>query len=199
MLGASYSIRRHEDGFYVRFKLPIFFKKFLKNLKYLKNPEKNKNNIYNRKLRMVRNKTFVIEPETKEVKLVNYSKFKEYYFKAKHKIKNDKNIINYINLGLCLLLPANDFKFIPINFGEVYDFVTEGREDATNYFLPGLPLLKNSDGDILALIGIWGEDSAKDAEEKFGINKRTVISELDGKPFSWIDIDAVLGLYNFTK
>ena len=199
MLGASYSIRKIDDEFYIRFKLPLFFKKFLKNLKYLKDPEKNKNNIYNKKLKMIRNKKYIYDKETNKIKLVTYNEFKKYYFEAKHNLKQDKNLFNYINLGICELLPSQDFKFIPINYGDVYDFVTEGVNDATNYILPGLPLLKNSDGDILALIAVWTKDAAQDAEKKFGISKRTVISELDGKPFSWIDIDAVLGLYNFTK
>ena len=199
MLGASYSIRKIEDEFYVRFKLPLFFKKYLKKLKYLKNPEKNKDNIYNRKLKIIRNKKYVYDKENNEIKLVTYNEFKKYYLEAKHNLKQDKSIFDYINLGICELMPSQDFKFIPVNYGEVYDFVTEGINDATNYALPGLPLLKNSDGDILALIGIWAEDAARDAQEKFGISKRTVISELDGKPYSWIDIDAVLGLYNFTK
>ena len=199
MLGASYSIRKIDDEFYIRFKLPLFFKKFLKNLKYLKDPEKNKNNIYNKKLKMIRNKKYIYDKETNEIKLATYNEFKKYYFEAKHSLKQDKSLFNYINLGICELMPSKDFKFIPINYGDVYDFVTEGINDATNYILPGLPLLKNSDGDILALIAIWAKDAAQDAEKKFGISKRTVISELDGKPFSWIDIDAVLGLYNFTK
>ena len=228
MLGASYSIRKikEDNKFFIRFKLPLFFKKYLKNLKYLKNPEKNKDNIYNKKLKMIRNKKYLIlddEDNTNNtrIELLNYDLFKDYYYQAKSNLADlsevsneseisevsevseisnlNKNIKDFINLGICELMPANDFKFLPVNYGDVYDFVTEGVQGATNYVLPGLPLLKNSDGDILALIGIWTEDAARNAEEKFGINKKTVTSELDGKPYSWIDIDSVLGLYNFTK
>ena len=223
ILGASYSIRKikdsedaSEEDFYIRFKLPLIFKKFIKNLKYLKNPERNKDNIYNKKLKMIRNKKYIISEEEKgqgkveKVELINFDSFKKYYYDAKFSLKKDpaiesdsfdssKKLKDLINLGLIELMPTNDFKYIPINYGKVYDFVTEGVNEATNYILPGLPLLKNSDGDILALIGIWTEDAARNADEKFGINKKTIVSELDGKPYSWIDIDSVLGLHNFTK
>ena len=222
MLGASYSIRNISEKkgntkFYIRFKLPIIFKSYLKKLKYLKNPEFNKNNIYNKKLKMIRNKKIIVNTENIEndenaenvknnqytFELINFKDFKEIYKNNIQNLKENKSIINYINLGIIELMPINDFKFIPLKNKDVkdnvYDFVTEGVNDATNYILPGLPLLKNSDGDILALIGIWTKDAANEADEKFGINKRTVLSELDGKPYSWIDIDSVLGLYNFTK
>jgi len=207
MLGASYSIKKEENKFYIRFKLPLFYKIFMKKLNYLKNPKKNLYNIYNEKLKMIRNKKWIIKEN--KLELVSYNEFKDIYHREKLTLKNKRNnfesennieLNELINFGLIELFPINDFIFLPAKENiPVYDFVTEGINGATNYSMPGLPLQKNSDGDILALVAIWTADAARDADKKFGMNKKTVLSQLTGKPFSWIAIDSIIGLYNFTK
>jgi len=209
LLGASYSIRKVNNQFQLRFKLPLIFKYFFKKrfksflIKYYGVE------IYNRKLKMIRNYKLIIDTEENpgEVKEITYSKYKNIYNEIFHsRKKRNLNIIDYINLGIIELLPMKDFALIEIKKDsnldkkQLYDFVTEGRDKGTNYFLSGAPLLKNSDGDILAVAAIWTEDAAMQADKSFGIkNKKNTVSHLTGQVFNWIDLDAVLGLYNFTK
>jgi hypothetical protein len=113
------------------------------------------------------------------------------------------NLVKLINTGYIELICFDDLIFKEVHDPEeiaVYDFITEAREDATNYIFPGTPLLKNSDGDIINVIALWTKDAAEEADQKFGIkSKKTTISPLTGDPYMWIGIDSILGLYNFTN
>ena len=113
------------------------------------------------------------------------------------------NLIKLINIGYIELINFEDLIFNEVSDQEeiaAYDFITEARDDATNYMFPGTPLLKNSDGDIINVIALWTKDAAEEADEKFGIkSKKTTISPLTGDPYMWIGIDSILGLYNFTN
>jgi len=219
ILGASYSIRfdKEINDFLIRFKLPVLFKYLLKSflkdkiesvkntfyyklIKYFENENINFNEskkIINNKFKMFRNFKYSIFDK---VKIINYKDFANYL----DNLDNDKssNILEfYINSGIIELIPIKDLKFIEINEPvKAYDFITEGFEDSTNYILPGTPLMKNSDGDILAVMGVWTEDAAKEADEKFGITiKQNLLNPLTGNVNQWIGIDSILGLYNFTN
>ncbi len=187
LLGASYSIqdvdkmRKHSKPFYIRFKLPLAFYRDDVNEK------------------AYRNYGYVFENDKLLFKNFN---IKEEIFK---RFKNLYNLNDYfklrVNLEHILLIPLTDIKFIKTECKEMYDFITENKEGySTNYSFVGTPLLKNSDGDILAAVAVWTPEAAHDADEKFGIkNKKNVLSQLTGNVQNWIGNDAILGLYEFTK
>jgi hypothetical protein len=80
----------------------------------------------------------------------------------------------------------------------MYDF-TMSRADATNYTIPFGPVLKNSDGDILGVMALFGKESLQEAKVFSPTTKDYYRSFNDGEIQSWITKDAVLGLYNITK
>jgi hypothetical protein len=80
----------------------------------------------------------------------------------------------------------------------MYDF-TMARADATNYTIPFGPVLKNSDGDILGVMALFGKESLQEAKVFSPTTKDYYRSFNDGEIQSWITKDAVLGLYNITK
>ena len=221
VLGASYSIRfdKNINNFLIRFKLPIIFKYLLKTflkekidssentfyyklIKYFEDNNIDFNEskkIINSKFKMFRNFKYSIFDK---IESINYKNFIDYL--KNNKDESDeftKTLEFYINSGIIELIPIRDLKFIELKESvKAYDFITEGFEDSTNYVLPGTPLMKNSDGDILAVMGVWTEDAAKEADEKFGITiKQNLLNPLTGNVNQWIGIDSILGLYNFTN
>ncbi len=93
-----------------------------------------------------------------------------------------------------------DLKLLPIENDIMYD-LTMPNADAQNYFMPMTPLMKNSDGDVLGVIGMHTSDAADECAEKFGtMLKQKFLSLNDGKVQNWgIKLDAALGLFNSTK
>jgi hypothetical protein len=188
LLGASYSVQNTasivqnaENQFYIRFKLPLAFYRDDVNLK------------------AYRNYGYVFENDKLRFKTFKNIK-KEVFYRYK-KSTNDNDFKLHVNFEHIILIPLTDIKFIKTECKEMYDFVTENRDgNSDNFAFAGTPLMKNSDGDILATLALWTPEAARDAEEKFGIkNKRNVLSQLTGKVQSWIGNDAILGLYEFTK
>lgn len=111
------------------------------------------------------------------------------------------NLWEHVISGHTELIKANDLQFIKVDQDkktDMYDFTMQ-RADATNYTIPFGPLLKNSDGDILGVIGIFGQESLEEAKEFSPETKDYFKSFNDGEIQSWITKDAVLGLYNITK
>lgn len=98
-----------------------------------------------------------------------------------------------------LLIKVEDLEFNIIeNREDMYDY-SMARADATNYTIPFGPILKNSDGDILGIIGIFGKESLEEAKEFSPLTKDYYRNFNDGEVQNWISKDSVLGLYNITK
>jgi len=118
---------------------------------------------------------------------------KEQYFKTSVPLAED------INAGIALAVPFNSCVLEEVQTDEIlYDLTCE-RHDATNYSIPMSPILKNSDGDILAASGIFTKEALKDAEKFSPSNKEYYKNLNDGKIEQWIADDAILGLYNATN
>jgi hypothetical protein len=80
----------------------------------------------------------------------------------------------------------------------MYDLTSENHE-ATNYALPFTPYLKNSDGDILTLAGIFLKE-ANESAKTFSPENKDYYKDLNsGDIINWIADDAILGLYASTK
>jgi len=211
LLGASYSIRQIEEDdetkFHLRFKIPNYFFNKYKDLVCEKQNEHTSNNDYYilKKISRMFRYHFIEDKEFghEEGKLI----FIDFARKLPFKLKTESNnsFFKGIKSEELILIPLKDLKFEEIsekdfNDINIYDFITEGREEATNYMFPFAPLQKNSDGDILACIALWTKDAAEQAEKKFGIKtKENVLNQLDGKVSSWIKNDAIQGLYEFTN
>lgn len=116
---------------------------------------------------------------------------------AKEKINNNinKNILD----GKIRLLPMTSFKIIESKENiNLYDF-TMPRADATNYAFAFTPMLKNSDGDILTLSAIYGDESIEDAQVFKPAHKEWFRNLNDGNIKNYISDDAILGLFAATK
>lgn len=111
----------------------------------------------------------------------------------------EDNLISMIRSGRIELLPCADFAFVEVLDKTMWD-LTMPNINAQNYFFGGSPLLKNSDGDVLAVIGMHTKDAALECSKKFGTeNKQKFLNLSDGKVQNWgIKLDAALGLYNAT-
>lgn len=172
-LGAMYSITRgHKDSRKINYMLPEFFKSHplvTNNFIKFKNDVKHINSIL-----------FAIDDDLKE---------------TVQETDLWKRMLN----GDILLIKARDIQFVKMEHKiDMYDFTMQ-RADATNYSIPFSPILKNSDGDILGVIGIFGRESLQEAQEFSPENRDYFRSFNDGEIQSWITKDAVLGLYNVTK
>jgi len=219
-LGASYSVRylpidqenqkSNIKFFHIRFKLPFYyFKKIYDELNQI---ELNEEKIFEELSAFTFFRLFGYIIENDKVQYKKFKNFKDnkeniisiinYFEEIDYLYKNNKinETIKMINENSLLLIPIKDLKFIPEENFEAYDIVTEGRDGNTNFILPSTPLLKNSDGDILAVVALHTPEAAKNAEKSFGIKtKENLVNSLTGKPTNWITNDAVLGLYEFTK
>ncbi len=172
-LGAMYSITRgYKDSRKINYQLPEFFSchpKITNNFIRFKNDVKHINSILS-----------LIDDNKKETVI-------------------NSNLWNRVLNGDIVLIKASDLQFVKMEHKvDMYDFTMQ-RVDATNYSIPFGPILKNSDGDILGVIGIFGKESLKEAQEFSPENRDYFRSFNDGELQSWITKDAVLGLYNITK
>ena len=83
---------------------------------------------------------------------------------------------------------------------KLYDFVMGGEGDSNNYLLPLGPFNKNSDGDILTIMGLMSEDAIASAKKHALTDASRMRDALDPDSVSnWIQKDAVGGLYVATK
>ena len=83
---------------------------------------------------------------------------------------------------------------------KMYDFVMGGEGDSNNYLLPLGPFSKNSDGDILTIMGLMSEDAIESAKKHALTDASRMRDALDPDNVSnWIQKDAVGGLYVATK
>jgi hypothetical protein len=111
---------------------------------------------------------------------------------------NSKIWKSFINNEI-LLIKTEDLQFVKLgNKSDMYDYTMQ-LANATTFTPPFGPMLKNSDGDILGLIGIFGKESLQEAKEFSPERKDYFRSFNDGEIQNWITKDAVLGLYNTTK
>jgi len=80
-----------------------------------------------------------------------------------------------------------------------YDLVM-GYGNANNYLLFSGPFAKNSDGDILAIMGIMSKEGIESAKQQMITNVEQVRNALDpDSMYNWIQKDATAGLYVGTK
>jgi hypothetical protein len=142
----------------------------------------------------------------KFIKFKNDETHKEYIISKMDEDKKQTifktDLWKQFNSGKVLLIKTSDLVFELLTSEEkrkdMYD-LTMNRADATNYTIPFGPLLKNSDGDILGVIGVFGKESLKEAQDFSPETKGYYKSFNDGSVQNWVTKDAVLGLYNATK
>ena len=178
-LGASYSIRKKDDQLRLVFQLPHIF-------------EGKYNNNFIKKDVYVEYANTISLSNIELLKKLNSSEFK------------DDNSLN-VNSGVNLLIPVSALDFIELTEEEklkttdiLYDLSAENHE-ATNYSLPFTPFLKNSDGDILTLTGVFLKEANENAK-KFSPENKDYYKDLNsGDIINWIADDAILGLYASTK
>jgi len=174
LLGAQYSIRTLDSGGkHVRFKLPLF----LKNSSSLP-------------ASFFRSNKYFIED--------NKTVFKKDIISL---VPNPANMEfnEMVNSGLIELIPLSDLVFIPIENEIMYD-LTMPNIDASNFSLPGGPACKNSDGDVLAVIGITTTTAAKECITKFSTELKNNFLNLNtGDISNWgTKLDSQLGIYTAT-
>ncbi len=170
-LGASYSIRNSRDHRKKMFiQLPDRFEKYIESL-------------------FIKPRSFkVIHGELELV-----SKHRNY--------DAPEGLAADINSGKIIAIPTSSILFETLDKDAVdrmYDLTSE-RHDATNYAMPMTPLLKNSDGDILAASGIFTKEGLEDAKA-FSPEDKVYYKKInDGSINQWIAGDAIVGLYNATS
>jgi len=194
ILEGSYSIRKKNNDFIIRYK----FSPYLYKLLILDNEMDMLNDLKYK----IRNLKYFIQNNT----LV--SKYLKYFNKIED-IKNMENNLDSIgvNSGEIELIPCTDLVFEKIEISEnnlndrqMIDLVME-NDNAHNFFLDGLPLLKNSDGDILAAMAIFSKEAAKEADLNFSAaSKDRFVNPANLNIQNWsVKTDSQLGLYNATK
>ena len=193
LLEGSYSIRKENNEFITRYKfnsylykLLILDKEFdiLKDLKY--------------KFRNL--KYFIYENKIVSKFLKFHDSKKDIYL-----MENNLDPIG-INSGEIELIPCTDIVFEKLTnendseMSNMVDLVME-NDNAHNFFLDGLPLLKNSDGDILAAMAIFTKEAAKEADDSFSASaKDRFVNPANLNIQQWgVKTDSALGLYNATK
>jgi len=171
-LGASYSIRKKDNGLKLIFQLPHIFKDIIDN-RFIK---KEYYSTYFNKIEL--NNTGIA-------------------LDASHDILETTNCKN-------ILIPVNSLLFEEVTQDEsyfdltMYDLTAENLH-ATNYALPFTPFLKNSDGDILTIAGLFLQEANDDMKTFSPESKDFYKSLNDGTITNWIADDAILGLYASTK
>lgn len=176
LLGAQYSIRSLDNQEkHIRFRLPIFLKS-ISNL----------------------NEAF-------------FRGYK-YFFDRSSELKLEKNVVSLtpnveepdfiqmVNAGFIEMIPSKDLVFLPLEEPTIMYDLTMPDANATNYSLPGLPLAKNSDGDVLGVVAIHTKDAAEECVRKFSTElKENFLNLTTGKIQNWgVKLDAQLGLYSGT-
>jgi len=194
ILEGSYSIRKKNNDFIIRYKFsPYLYKLLILN---------NEMTILEDLKYKFRNLKYFVQNNN----LV--SKYLKYFNKIED-IKIMENNLDSIgiNSGEIELIPCTDLVFEKIEISEnnlynrqMIDLVME-NDNAHNFFLDGLPLLKNSDGDILAAMAIFSKEAAKEADLNFSASaKNRFVNPANMNIQNWaVKTDSQLGLYNATK
>jgi hypothetical protein len=181
LLGAQYSIRTipSTKEKQVRFKLPNFLKEY-----------SNLPDYFFREYKFIFHKT----EEKYKLKL-------EKSLKYNSKDIDNLSIFDIVNSGLIEMIRLKDLVFIEQEESKVGYDLTMGNPYATNYSLPGTPILENSDGDVLGVIGIMTKDGAEECIRKFSVElKVNFLNLIDGKVNNWgVKLDSQLGLFTATK
>jgi len=108
------------------------------------------------------------------------------------------DITDKINNDHVIVIPCKSLHFERIESVRIFDLTAE-RHDATNYAVPFTPFLKNSDGDILAVSGVFTKEGLEDSME-FSPERKTYYKDINsGSINQWIADDAILGLYNISS
>lgn len=202
LLGASYSIRTNKEidndsSFIIRFKLPNILNRFHNNLA----PE------------LFRKHKYYFLP----AKIGQYKDFKIKFLKdgididsetiSKYRENGFTDIMVQVNDGYIELIPTWDLVFDKVQIqdinkkeGTMYDLIME-NDKAHNFQLNNLPMLHNSDGDIMGVIGLFTKEACKEAREQFSAeNKLKFKNPVDGQVMNWgVKTDAQIGWYNATK
>jgi hypothetical protein len=205
LLSASYSIRSNkemnsnENSFIIRFKLPQILntsEKFKNSL----SPELfRKHKYYFLPAKIGDNKDFKIKFLKDGITLD--SEIIEDYRK-----NGFTEMMSQINNGYIELIPTWDLVFEKINVdknskeGIMYDLIME-NDKAHNFNLNNLPMLHNSDGDIMGVIGLFTKEAAADARKHFSAeNKLTFKNNVDTTIMNFgVKTDGQVGWYNATR
>ena len=178
-LGASYSIRKIDNVLNLVYQLPHIFSQTKLNQQNSRFFKKSCYVVYDNKITLF-----------PEVMLEN--------------LQNGDDKLKTISCQN-LLIPISAFDFIKLSEDEIndkkiemYDLTSENYK-ATNYSLPFTPFLKNSDGDILTISGIFLSEANESAKIFSPENKDYYKDLNDGEILNWIADDAILGLYASTK
>ena len=111
---------------------------------------------------------------------------------------NDK-FEKLVEIGQIYLYPLTMFKFIKSEKSELYDFSMEAK-DADNFYIPGGPLTKNSDGDLLNIFALNTKEANATAMKTFSPTAPGFwLKEVDGSIDNVISMDYLAGLYSITK
>jgi len=177
LLGAQYSIRSLDNNEkHVRFRLPIF----LKTMSSLSD--------------------------------AHFRTYK-YFFNDDKDIHLEKNIVSLVpnieepdffemvNAGFIEMISIKDLVFLELEETNIMYDLTMPNANATNYSLPGLPLAKNSDGDVLGVVAIHTKDAAEECIRKFSTElKENFLNLSTGNVSNWgVKLDSQLGLYSAMK
>jgi hypothetical protein len=177
LLGAQYSIRSIPNNEkQIKFKLPSFLKE-----------SSSLSDVFFRKY-----KYYFIDKKLVLQHVSNIDKFIDI---------NNTEIFNLVNMGVIEMIPVRDLVFIKQEAPMTgYDLTME-HKDATNYSLPGLPFMKNSDGDVLGAIAIMTKDAAEECIRKFSVEMKVNFLNLaDASVNNWgVKLDSQLGLFTATK
>jgi len=226
LLGCSYSIRKPQSleineepelyknySFIVRFKLPFFY--FYKINEEIKDLDLNLDNIllgengFFRKYKWA----FLLKKQSDEFKKENITlKYIKNIFNLNYIIKNliNENLLSdfqkEVNLGTIELIPCTDIIFnkVPTEISEknstLYDYVMSNA-DAQNFNIPGLPWLKNSDGDLMAITAIYTKEASIEGDMTLSpANKSKFVNPTNGNIFTWgFTNDSMVGIYNATE
>ncbi len=175
LLGAQYSIRSLQNGEkQVRFKLPQLIRKMtsLKDIFF---------RIYKYKF----SDGALSLTKNENLDIVN--------------LENELTFQEIVNSGLIEMIPIKDLHFEPVENEVMYD-LTMTSASATNYSLPGTPVLKNSDGDVLGAVAIMTKDAAEECIRKFSVEFKVNFLNLNsGTVNNWgVMLDSQLALYSAT-
>jgi len=191
LLEASYSIRKKDENFIVRYKFSSYLYKLL-----IKDNELDILEDLQFKFRNL--KYFIVNGQIKTKYLKFYNDIKDI-----RSMENNLDPVG-INSGEIELIPCTDIVFEKVKVNQdnlkMVDLVME-NDNAHNFYLDGLPLLKNSDGDILAAMALFSKEAAKEASENFSAsNKTKFVNPANLNIQNWgVKTDSQLGLYNATK
>ncbi len=183
LLGAQYSIRSLENKEkHIRFKLPIFLKAisdlpavYSRSYKYFFNPDEDTPGL--QKLKLCKDIASLVPNIT------------------------EPDFYEMVNAGLIEMISLKDLVFLELEENTTMYDLTMPNANATNYSLPGMPLAKNSDGDILGAFAIMTKDAAEECTRKFSTElKENFLNLANGQVNNWgVKLDSQLGLYTGTK